>query len=77
MQLHGITPDFPDHTHTVLLAARVGKREPIAGGSSRIAVTPITRIDGATCTKDSCYDWLDWTRGDDRIHWGDPYTPAR
>ncbi len=74
VQLHGISPEFPDHTHAVLVAGRVGKREPVAGTNSRALVTPIARLDSATCARDACYDWLDWTRGEDRIHWGDPYS---
>lgn len=77
VQLHGVTPDFPDDTHTVLLAAKVGKREaPADGSSSLLTFTSLTRIATETCAKTSCYDWMEWARGDERIVWGQPYTPA-
>ncbi len=78
VQLHGITPDFPDDKHAVLLAAKVGRREPAADGSSSLlSFTGVTRVATEPCSRSGCYDWIDWTEGDERIHWGQPYTPAK
>lgn len=75
VQLHGITPDFPDDRHSVLLVVRVGQREPLVGGGD-LTATGVTRLDSATCEQSGCDDWLSWQRGADRISWGDPYAPA-
>jgi hypothetical protein len=77
LQLHGITPDFPDNAHTVVLAVKAGHREPLAGGSDRSPVfTGITRMDSTTCSQQGCADWLEWSwRGNNRIAWGAPYAP--
>lgn len=78
VQLHGITPDFPDPKHTVLLAAKVGRREaPADGSAGSLTFTSLTRVSSETCERSSCFDWLEWTRGDDRVPWGQPYLPAR
>ena len=79
LQLHAVTPDFPDHTHSVVIAARVGKRELLTGTADRHPdTTSLTRLDSFTCTRENCYDWLDWaTRGPKMLFtWGDPYTPT-
>jgi hypothetical protein len=76
VQLHGITPDFPDNQRSVLLAVRVGQREPIAGTHSDASITGLLKLDSVTCMQSGCYDWLGWQRGDNRIHWGDTYEPS-
>jgi hypothetical protein len=79
VQLHGVTPDFPGQEHTVLMAVRVGKREPMvdAPAGSAPAYTGVTRVDSITCAKEGCYDLLGWARGADRISWGEAYVAAR
>jgi hypothetical protein len=77
VQLHGITPDFPDNSHSVVLAVRVGQREPLVGDTGQPQFTGVTRLDSATCTQSSCYDWTSWVRGQTRIPWGEPYVPAQ
>jgi hypothetical protein len=75
VQLHGITPEFPDNSHTVLLAVKAEKREPIAGSrSTDPAYTGVAKVDSLTCSEEDCQDLLGWQRGADRIHWGDPYS---
>jgi hypothetical protein len=77
VQLHGITPDFPDRSHAVLLAVKVGRREPLAGDKNTdAAFTSVAKLDSFVCTREDCDDLLEWQRGADRIHWGDPYTPS-
>ncbi len=78
VQLHGITPDFPDNRHTVLMAVKVGHREPIAGSDDKTpAFTGVARVDSAACGQQGCSDWLEWSyRGNNRINWGAPYTPG-
>ena len=76
LQLHGITPDFPDTSHSVLLAVRVGGREAPVDQPGPPQFTGITRVDSVTCIQQSCYDWTSWARGKTRIPWGEPYTPA-
>lgn len=76
LQLHGITPNFPDSNHGVLLAVRVGSREAPLDQPGPPQYTGVTRVDSVTCTQPSCYDWTIWARGKTRIPWGDPYTPA-
>ncbi len=78
VQLHGINPDFPDSSHSVLMAVKVGQREPLAGSDDKIPVfTGIARMDSATCSEEGCGDWLEWSySGGSRIQWGAPYTPG-
>lgn len=76
VQLHDINPDFPDNSHSVLLAVRVNGRESLVGDSGPPQYTGVTRIDSLTCSQQSCYDWTSWARGKIRIPWGDPYTPT-
>ncbi len=77
-QLHGITPDFPGDRKSVLLAARVGKREaPADGSSGSLTYTGLSRVAMEPCTRSGCFDWLQWTAREEDIHWGQPYTPGR
>jgi hypothetical protein len=76
LQLHNITPDFPDSNHSVLLAVRAGPRETLVGTTGPAETTSVTRIDSVTCTQSSCLDWTTWARGKLRIPWGEPYTPT-
>jgi hypothetical protein len=78
VQLHGITPAFPDSRHSVLMAVKAGKRETLPGsGESSSAFTSVTRIDSATCNRQGCEDWLGWARGGQQIAWGSPWSPAK
>jgi len=78
VQLKGVTPEFPDNAHSVVVAARVGKREAIAGmDPSAGQLTAIQRVAGEVCSEPACDDWLDWARGPERIVWGQDYTPPR
>lgn len=77
-QLHGITPDFPSDNKSVLLAARVGRREaPADNSSGSLTYTSLNRVAQETCTRSGCYDWLEWTGRDSSIDWGQPYAPGR
>jgi hypothetical protein len=75
VQIEGITPDFPDRDHPVLVAARVGKRLAVqeAGGEE---YTTIQKVAVLPCSLSDCSDLLGWQRGPNRIKWGDPYSPA-
>jgi hypothetical protein len=75
VQIEGITPDFPDRDHAVLVAARVGKRiaVPEAGGAQ---YTTILKMALLPCSSSDCSDLLGWQRGANRIKWGDPYSPS-
>ena len=79
VQLHGVTPDFPGKEHTVLMAVKVGKREPAADtpANSGLQYTGVTRVDSFLCQKEGCYDLLGWMRGPNRIVWGEAYQPGR
>jgi hypothetical protein len=78
VQLHNVDPSFPENSHTVLVAVKVGKREPLEGSKSDDpAFTGVTKLDSLTCSEQDCQDVLGWERGNDRIHWGDPYVSAR
>jgi len=72
VQLAGITPDFPDRQHPVLVAARVGKRSAVqeAGGEE---YTTIQKLAVLPCSLSDCSDLLGWQRGPNRINWGEPY----
>lgn len=78
VQLHGINPDFPDSSHSVVMAVKVGQREPLAGSDDKTPVfTGTARMDSATCSEEGCGDWLEWSySGGSRIQWGAPYTPG-
>jgi hypothetical protein len=77
VQLRGVTPDFPDKRTTVMLAVRVGKREPIPGGDmGSAAFTAVTRVDSFACAERGCDDVLRWQVGGRKVHWGDPYVPV-
>jgi len=72
--LHGVDPNFPDRDHAVLLAVKVGEREPLPGDPDRRpALTALQRLDSAVCADPACSDWLGWARGAERISWGAPY----
>jgi hypothetical protein len=76
VQLAGITPDFPESRRAVLIAARVGTRQPAADGSdARIAYTTLLHLDSRICGSDGCGDWLLWARGERRLAWGEPFSP--
>jgi hypothetical protein len=79
VQLHGVSPDFPGREHTVLMAVRVGKREPAADTpvNSGMQYTGVTRVDSYLCQKEGCYDLLGWMRAANRIVWGEAYQPGR
>ncbi len=76
LQLRDITPDFPDSRRSVLLAARVGKRERLPEDNEQNAASFVTlnHIDSKTCERSGCSDWFIWARGDRELVWGDPYT---
>ena len=71
--LQSITPDFPGEEHTVLLAAKVGKREPLPDGGGTF--TALAKVDTRPCTRDGCSDWLVWLHNSDPFNWGEPYKP--
>jgi hypothetical protein len=75
VQLEGITPEFPDRQHPVLIAARVGKRVAVqeAGGEQYTSVEKLALL---PCSLSDCSDLLGWQRGANRIQWGDPYSPS-
>jgi hypothetical protein len=75
LQLTGITPEFPDSRRTVLLAAKVGKRERPADATEGSTATLVTvrHIDSRTCERDGCGDWLSWMSGNNDLVWGEPY----
>ncbi len=78
LQLHGIDPSFPDSRQSVLLAVRVGAREPLADSADKTPVlTGVQRLEAVTCGEPYCTDWLGWSRGADRIDWGAPYRSAQ
>lgn len=75
VQLQGVTPDFPDRTHTVVLAAKVGQRAPAADGSGAV-YTSIAAQETSTCALPGCSDWLAWSHGAQQIVWGEPVAPG-
>lgn len=74
LQLKGVTPDFPESRRTVLLAARVGKREPLTDSTEKITYVTLKHLDSKVCERDGCTDWLSWTRDDRELVWGEPFT---
>lgn len=76
LQLTGIAPDFPESRRSVLLVARVGKREHAADGrGDGPTYVTLQRIDHRVCENDGCGDWLMWARGDNNeLTWGEPFT---
>jgi hypothetical protein len=76
VQLTGITPDFPESRRAVLVAAEVGTRQPTSDGSDAgITYTTLRRVDDRVCEDESCGDWLIWSRGEQRLTWGEAYAP--
>ncbi|MDR1275740.1 MAG: hypothetical protein LBL72_05085 [Candidatus Accumulibacter sp.] len=76
VQLTGITPDFPESRRAVLVAAEVGTRQPTADGSDAgITYTTLRRVGDRVCEDESCGDWLVWSRGEQRLTWGEAYAP--
>ena len=73
LQLKGITPDFPESRRTVLLAAKVGKRERLADNNSTATYVTLTQLDHRACERDGCGDWLNWPHGDKELVWGEPF----
>ncbi|MDR1995217.1 MAG: hypothetical protein LBQ25_06450 [Azonexus sp.] len=76
LQLTGVNPDFPDSKRSVLLVARVGKRERSADGRDEEAnYLTVQHVAHRLCERDGCADWLLWWRGDnDELVWGEPFT---
>jgi len=75
LQLSGIDPDFPDSKHSVLLVARVGKRERSADGRDEASYLTVQRVAHRSCERDGCGEWLLWWRGNnDELVWGEPFT---
>lgn len=76
LQLTGITPDFPESRRSVLLAAKVGKRERLADSTENNTVTVPTlhHLDSRVCERERCGDWFSWARGDRELVWGEPFT---
>lgn len=76
LQLTGITPEFPESRRSVLLAAQVGKREKAADAGDNSSATFVTlrHVGNRPCERDGCNDWLMWTRGNNDLVWGEPYT---
>ena len=72
VQIEGITPEFPDREHPVLIAGRVGKRVavPEAGGEQ---YTTVQKLATLPCALSDCGDLLGWQRSSNRIKWGEPY----
>lgn len=53
--LNDTSPDFPESKHSVLLAAVVGKREPLPGKSERSPdYTTLRHVASRTCEKSHC-----------------------
>jgi hypothetical protein len=76
VQLTGVTPDFPDSRHAVLVAAEVGARQPAVDGSdAATAYTTLRRVDSHVCEDAYCGDWFIWARGARRPTWGEAFTP--
>jgi hypothetical protein len=76
LQLKGITPDFPESRYSVVLAARVGKREKQADNPENNGATyvTLTHVDNRLCERNSCSDWFIWARGNNELIWGEPFT---
>lgn len=76
LQLKGITPDFPDSRSSVVLAARVGKRERLNDGNDNNTAQYVTlnHVDSRLCERSSCGDWFSWARGEQDLIWGEPFT---
>lgn len=76
LQLTGITPDFPESRRSVLLAAKVGKRERLADSNDNnsAAYTTLRHLDSRVCERDGCSDWFIWARGSRELVWGEPFT---
>lgn len=76
LQLRGITPDFPDSRRSVLLAAKVGKRERLPDDKEQNGATFVTlnHVESKICERGGCSDWFIWARGDRELIWGEPFT---
>jgi hypothetical protein len=68
-RLVGVTPDFPDSQHSVLLAARVGKREAIPPDTD---VVTLFHVDSRVCEQGNCSDWFMGTSSEE-VNWGKPF----
>ena len=73
MRLVGITPDFPGSQQSVLLAARVGKRETLPGAPDGHYLT-LSHINSRLCEQGNCSDWFMGT-GNEEINWDKPFSP--
>jgi hypothetical protein len=69
VRLVGITPDFPDSQRSVLLAAKVGKREP----DTQDYLT-LSHVDSRVCEQGNCSDWFMGTSSEE-VNWGNPFSP--
>jgi hypothetical protein len=76
LQLKGITPEFPESKHSVVLAARVGKREKPADNSENSSASYVTlnHVDSRLCERSGCGEWFIWARGEQDLIWGEPFT---
>lgn len=74
LQLTGVTPDFPDSKRSVLLVARVGKREQPADGQDKTSYLTVRHVAHRPCGRDGCGDWLGWGSSNDELVWGEPFT---
>lgn len=74
VQLTGVTPNFPSSQNSVLLAATVGKREPLPdSGDKNPTLATLHHLASRTCDNPHCDDWLMWARSDQDIPWGEPF----
>jgi hypothetical protein len=71
--LTGITPEFPGSDASVLVAAVVGKREPLPGGSADFTYATLRHLASRRCERPGCGEWFTWARGDRDLVWGEPY----
>jgi hypothetical protein len=71
-RLVGVTPDFPDSQHSVLVAVRVGKREALPAEQGEEYLT-LFHIDSRVCEEGNCSDWLMGVTSAE-VNWGKPFS---